>query len=197
MEIKYKVPFHSQKWDLSDWQQLGFKNYEDAKYWEKSSCAILCLKMILDSVYPQNTSSISYLIKQGVEMGAYADKIGWNHSGIVKLAESSGLKATAYENLSLKNICDPLDNGAFAIISIKWAFENYKTLKEKILFWKKYGGHLALVVGYKKEDRKLKGFYVHHTSIKPEYNWENRFIPLSEFMGGFTGRGIIVNGKER
>lgn len=196
MEIKHKTPFYSQKWDLNNWQQLGFKNYEDAKYWEKSSCAILCLKMILDSVYPQNTSSISSLIKQGVEMGAYADKTGWGHSGIVKLAESNGLKATAYEKLKPEDIKNALQEGSFVIVSIKWAFENYKTFKEKILFWKKYGGHLALVVGYKEENNKLEGFYVHHTSIRPEYNWENRFIPPDKFLGGFTGRGIVMGSKE-
>mgnify|MGYP001604282772 CR=1 FL=1 len=197
MEIKHKTPFYSQKWNLNDWQRLGFKSYKDAEYWEKSSCAILCLKMVLDSVYPQNASSIHSLIKQGVEMGAYTDKTGWSHSGIVKLAEHYKFKAVASEKLKPENIKKALQEGSCVIVSIKWAFENYKTLKEKILFWKKYGGHLALVVGYKEENNKLEGFYVHHTSIKPEYNWENRFIPLDKFIGGFTGRGIVVNGKEK
>lgn len=192
MEIKHKTPFYPQKWNLNNWQQLGFKNYEDAKYWEKSSCAILCLKMILDSIYPQNTSSISSLIKQGVEMGAYTDKTGWSHNGIVKLVEVNGLKATAHKRLTAENIKNALDNESFVIVSIKWAFENYKTFKEKILFWKKYGGHMALVVGYKEENNKPEGFYVHHTSLSPQYNWQYKFISTEKFKKGFTGRGIII-----
>lgn len=195
MEIKHKIPFRSQKWNLNNWQQLGFKSYEDAEYWERSSCAILCLKMIMDSIYPENTKPISAIINKGLELNAYTDKSGWSHKGVVKIAEHYGLKAMAYEKLKPKDIKDTLREGSFVIVSIKWAFENYKTLKEKILFWKKYGGHLALVVGYKEGNGKLEGFYVHHTSIRPEYNWENRFIPLDKFTGGFTGRGIIVNDK--
>ena len=191
MELKYSVPFRSQKWDLHNWKQLGFESYEDAEYWERSSCAILCLKMILDSVYPYDSVSISKLIKQGVQIKAYTDKTGWSHQGIVKLAESKGLKAVAYEKLSSQNIKNVLDKNIFAIISVKWAFENNKTWKEKVLFWKKYGGHLVLVIGYKMENNNLIGFYVHHTSIISDYNWQEKFIPLDKFETGFTGRGIL------
>lgn len=195
MEIKHKTPFYSQKWNLNDWQKLGFKSYEGAEYWEKSSCAILCLKMIVDSIYSENTDSIFAIINKGLELDAYTDKNGWSHNGIVKLAEHYGLKAVASEKLKPEDIKKALQEGSFIIVSIKWAFENYKTFKEKILFWKKYGGHLALVVGYKEENNKSESFYVHHTSIRDEYNWENRLIPLDEFIRGFTGRGIVVGGR--
>jgi D-alanine-D-alanine ligase-like ATP-grasp enzyme len=70
---------------------------------------------------------------------------------------------------------------------------NEKPLREKLLFWKKYGGHLATVVGYKGNDEKPEGLYVHHTSIKPEYNWHFRYITVEEFETGFTGRSIIIS----
>lgn len=85
-----------------------------------------------------------------------------------------------------------IDQNAIPIISIKWAFQPTKTRKEKILFWKKYGGRLAVVVGYRSEAGKIMGFYVHHTSKKVEQNWVSRYLPLSFFQAGYTGRAIVI-----
>ena len=96
------------------------------------------------------------------------------------------------ENISVTDLKQFLDNGALPIVSIKWAFKPTKTLKEKLLFWKKSGGHLALVVGYEE-----KGFYVNHTSITEGFNWENRLIPLDEFKKGFTGGELWFRDKKK
>lgn len=194
--MKTEVPFYPQKWDLSEWQRLGFESLEDAQYWEKSSCGILCLKMAIDSFLlaqakPLSTSIVNY-IKKGAEIGAYKDSVGWNHGGLARLAKVFGFDAMNGENISAVELSEKLKRGFLAIISIKWAFENYKSLREKILFWKKFGGHLALVVGFEEENGKLKGFYVHHTSLRPEYNWQYKFLPLERFKYGFTGRCIMI-----
>ena len=60
------------------------------------------------------------------------------------------------------------------------------------MFWKKIGGHLALVVGY---DSDSGDFIVHHTSIRPEFNWENEHVSQNAFKKSFTGRGIVIKLK--
>lgn len=194
--MKIEVPFYPQKWDLSQWKDLGFESLEDAKYWEKSSCGILCLKMAIDGFLSGQgklfSPSIAEYIKKGVEIGAYKDSVGWSHNGLARLAKEFGFSADNREGVSLAELREALKQNFLPIISIKWAFENYKTLREKILFWKKFGGHLALVVGFEEENGKLKGFYVHHTSIRSEYNWQYKFLPLQKFEQGFTGRCIMI-----
>lgn len=190
------IPFYPQKWNLSDWRALGFDNYADAEYWEKSSCGVLCLKMAIDAFLNEQgkpkSPSISEYIKKGVEIGAYTDALGWNHAGLVRLAQYFGIPATAHKIFNTQEIKDALLRNCLCIISIKWAFKPRKSLKEKIFPWKKIGGHLALVVGFKEEGGILSGFYVNHTSILQEYNWENTFIPIKKFREGFTDRGIVI-----
>jgi hypothetical protein len=152
--------------------------------------------MAIDAFREKNgqlaSSSISECIKKGVELGAYTDALGWNHAGLVRLSKYFGISATAYKYLNVEEIKDALTRNCPCIISIKWAFEPRKSLKEKLLPWKKIGGHLALATGFEEKNGRLEGFYVNHTSILQEYNWENIFIPLSKFRKGFTDRGIVV-----
>ena len=194
--MKTEVPFYSQKWDLSQWQKLGFESFEDAQYWEKSSCGILCLKMAIDGFLSAQAKalspSIAEYIKKGVEIGAYKDSVGWSHSGLADLAKEFGFFANNREGVSPAELREALKQNFLPIISIKWAFEDYRSLKEKILFWKKFGGHLALAIWFEDEEEKLKGFYVHHTSLRPEYNWQSKFLPVEKFEQGFTGRCIMI-----
>ena len=194
--MKMEVPFYPQKWDLSQWKNSGFESFEDAKYWEKSSCGILCLKMAIDEFLLAQAKPFSPLIaeyiKKGVGIGAYKDSVGWSHNGLARLAKEFGFSADNREGVSTAELRVVLKQKFLPIISIKWAFEDYRSLKEKILFWKKFGGHLALVVGFEEENGKLKGFYVHHTSLLPEYNWQYKFLPLKKFEQGFTGRCIFI-----
>lgn len=198
--MKREVPFYPQKWDLDRWQDLGFESFEDARYWEKSSCGTLCLKMAIDAFLSDQAEpssfSIKEYIKKGVEIGAYEDSTGWSHDGLVRLANELGFSAIRRGNIGVAELREALGKGYLPIVSIKWAFEGRRTLKEKILFWKKVGGHLALVVGFKGE-KEPEGFFVHHTSIRPAYNWPNKYLPVAEFERGFTGRCIFVKPKER
>lgn len=190
--MKMNVPFYTQCWDLDAWQDLGYERREDAEYWQRSSCGILCAKMVMNGL---REGSIPHTIKElidiGVAKGSYADATGWSHEGLVELVQSFSFVAQR-GSFSVEALREALASGALPIVSIKWAFQNTKTLKERILFWKKYGGHLAVLVGYEEEHGHLTGFYVHHTSKIFEQNWEARFVPLKKFLKGYTGRGILV-----
>ncbi|MEX0930219.1 MAG: C39 family peptidase [Candidatus Paceibacterota bacterium] len=191
MSHQLAVPFHPQIWDLENWQQLGFASKEEARYWQDSSCGVLCLKMALEGLLGEEIGPIAAVIRRGREIGAYSHKTGWSHQGLAELARQYGVTAQPLEGLRPDDLVKLLDGGVLVIVSIKWAFEPRKTVRERLTFWKKRGGHLALVIGHDEGRR----FYVHHTSIAPGYNWENKHISLDRFKKGFTGRGIIVYGK--
>ena len=190
--MKINVPFYSQCWDLDAWKDLGHESREDAEYWQRSSCGILCAKMVMNGLREGSVQhTVKELIDIGVAKGAYADATGWSHDGLVNLIQSFSFEAQR-GSFSVEALRSALASGTLPIVSIKWAFQNTKTLKERILFWKKYGGHLAVLVGYEEENGRLTGFYVHHTSKILEQNWEARFVPLRKFLKGYTGRGILV-----
>lgn len=184
-----EVPFYSQSWDLDNWEELGFKSKQDALYWQNSSCGIICLKMAVEALIMHKTDLISEMISKGEKLGAYSHKNGWSHQELARLAETYGLHAYSRESLTLQELKSFLDSGKLIIASVKWAFDSKKTWKERLLFWKKKGGHLALIVGYKNE----MGFIVNHTSTLPDYNWEGRLIPFEKFSHGFTGRAVILS----
>jgi len=206
--VKYEVPFYGQNWNVEAWRQLGFKSQDDAQYWKESACGILCFKMAADALLEQagkeKTPPLAELIQIGVDTGAYTHEKGWIHKGLVDLAAKYGLEAELSADLNSQKLRELLDNGALLIVSIKWAFKSSHTLQEKIrmardfgsslltmlkllLRWEKFGGHLALVVGYNSE-----GLYVNHPSTSDKYNWQRKLIPTAQFMAGFTGRGIAM-----
>ena len=182
------IPFYPQIWDLNNWEGLGFKSREDAIYWQNSSCGVLCLKMATEALLTREIDSISKIIEKGKDIGAYSHEKGWSHQGLTKLAEIYGVNAYSSEFLTGIELKKILSKGGLVIVSIKWAFRCSKSWKERIFFWRKKGGHLALVVGHENE----KGFIVNHTSTSQGYNWERRLVPFETFKRGFTGRGIVI-----
>ena len=136
--MKTNIIFHRQDWDLDQWKQMGFSDKDRAGYWKESCCGILCLKMILDTKDDKYRSHpIASVIENGVKINAYTHRDGWSHDGLTELARKYGLEAKRIPKASLKNLTEYLDQGYFPVISIKWAFENNKTWKERIFFWKK------------------------------------------------------------
>ncbi|MEI7750356.1 MAG: C39 family peptidase [Candidatus Moraniibacteriota bacterium] len=183
----HRIPFYPQHWDLDQWAEMGFKDREEAEYWQESSCGILCLRMALEGLGIVPNVPIIDLARTGVGMGAYTHEKGWSHDGLCRLAEHYGAEAVSKGTLSTDDLKRFLDMGRLPIVSIKWAFRDVKTVRERLLFWKRFGGHLALLIGYDET-----GFIVHHTSIRKEYNWDARHLSFSDFERGSTGRTVMV-----
>ncbi|PIT92934.1 MAG: hypothetical protein COU06_02650 [Candidatus Harrisonbacteria bacterium CG10_big_fil_rev_8_21_14_0_10_38_8] len=192
--MKHQVPFYSQTWDLDKWETLGFKDREEASYWQESCCGILCLKMIVDSFHIRDKKdllpSVKELIGIGLEMDAYSHKGGWSHTGLASFIRRFGYSAVA-KKINIIQIKEELDSGRLVMASVKWGFTGKKSLKERILF-RKYGGHLVVVLGYEMENERISGVYVHHTSDYKGEEWQNELIPIKRFLKSFTGRGVIV-----
>jgi len=76
-------------------QFLDVKN----KSWQRRSCGIVALKMVLEYWKTPNTTipSLSHLIQEGHECGAYIKNIGWKHKGLVDLGKKYGLRGKNYD----------------------------------------------------------------------------------------------------
>jgi ABC-type bacteriocin/lantibiotic exporter with double-glycine peptidase domain len=78
------VPFYSQFKDI------------DSVSWQKVSCGIASLAMVIDFYKPASATP-NTLLKQGIAAGAYDTNAGWKHSGLVALAKTYGLDGTNYD----------------------------------------------------------------------------------------------------
>lgn len=180
------VPFHTQAWASDAWSALGFEREEDAAYWKASCCGILCVKMAGEALGGERLPPLAELIRRGQDLDAYTHERGWSHAGLAQLAGTLGMTATAREPLTVEDLRRELDAGGLVVASVKSGFKTRRSLKERLL-GKTYGGHLALVFGHDE-----RGFYVHHTSIRPEKDWRDEFIPAKRFVGAYTNRGIVL-----
>ncbi len=190
MQITLHAPFSNYSWKPESWKELGFASPEDVAYWEVSSCGIQCLKMAIDGLLTEEALTLVEYIRKGTEVGAYTHAHGWVHAGLAQLAEHMGVRAYVVESLAMSQIQALVQDGRFVIISVKSNFSVKKSLKERLLFWRKYGGHMVLVVGCTNEGQE--GFFVHDTSVRPAHLGVSRFVPMRLFSQSFTGRGVVV-----
>lgn len=181
--VHLSVPFRTQYWNIQRWKEMGFSSLEEAHYWQRSCCGVLSLGMVLQKKGIHIPTAD--LIAKGMHMGAYSHKNGWSHRGLIRLASHYGMDGRSLEGVSLNRLRGLLDEGNLVIVSIRWAF-NRKSLRDR-LFMKDRGGHLALVTGYDNT-----GFYVHHTSIRQDYNWPDKLVVDAMFNEGFTGRVVAL-----
>jgi ABC-type bacteriocin/lantibiotic exporter with double-glycine peptidase domain len=78
------VPFYSQ-----------FKDITSTK-WQKVSCGIVSLAMIID-FYKPNTIAVNTLLSEGIATGAYDNKAGWSYKGLIAVSKKYGLDGTTYD----------------------------------------------------------------------------------------------------
>lgn len=189
-DVIREVPFYPQAWRLSRWRQEGYVSKEDMSYWQDSSCGVLCLEMVIEYFTHQQIPTRE-LIQKGVKLGAYTDASGWRHQGLVDLGKTYGLTGEA-QPMTVEDIARAIDRGSLVIVSIRPNFRGPRTLIEWLKFWKRRGGHLAVIVGARWQGQRPVGLYVHHTSSLAALNRPKRYLPLRRFSWGYTGRAITL-----
>lgn len=81
----FKVPAYSQFLDVKD------------KKWQRRSCGIVVLKMILDFWGSGDKITADNLIKLGLKKNAYISGIGWRHKDLTLLSKNLGFKGKNYD----------------------------------------------------------------------------------------------------
>lgn len=79
-----EVPCYSQHRDVKE------------RFWQNKSCGIVCVKMIIDYFHPDNLTTLSSLIKEGLVIDGFT-KEGWSHHSLVILLRNHGVMAYSQE----------------------------------------------------------------------------------------------------
>lgn len=78
------VPFYSQFKDIV------------SPAWKKVGCGVTSLAMILE-YYKPDSASVSTLLTQGIQSGAYIKNVGWSYAGLISLGKKYGLRGESYD----------------------------------------------------------------------------------------------------
>jgi len=163
-----KVPFYSQFQDIP------------AVEWQHEGCGIAALAMEVEFFKPKSVS-ITTLLLQALDSGAYTTDVGWKHKELAGLA---GLYGLTGKNYDLANADNETAFGRFKellvggpmIVSIHNKFNPKATL-----------GHLVVVTGID------NGTILYHD---PAYgNKTERKITENDFLKGWKRRFITVREK--
>jgi len=168
------------------------------KHWQRRSCAIVALAMILqhhigsadESLQPDN------LIEKGLTINAYNQEYGWKHSHLALMARSYGLHGYNQEfesnseifqgdfiNDGLKKISNSIYNGNPVIVSMESFFSSNRVT------------HLIVLSGVENEEGKLKGFYYRDPLLDQRAGEEHEFVTLKRFLE-FWRKMVIFVSKE-
>lgn len=176
----HPIPYFSQR-SRHAWLERGFKNANDAAYWEKRSCGIACLKMILDFIPEQKGQKFADIISEMVERGAYKDGVGWIHEGLAHKLNDLDIDAQRLRIENIKNFKILIDQGNVFVVSVGAGFNKGNK-----------SGHLVLVVGYKEENKQVVSLIIHHTSSLKEWEWPSIEIDVKRFEDNFSGNAVRV-----
>lgn len=162
MKKLHKIPFFSQR-SQNDWKERGFKDLEEAKFWEGKSCGVACMKMVLDLHAEHAGKKFADLIKEMDEKGVYKAGVGCVHQGIANDLNERNIDAQRVKINDVNEIKKFIDQDNILIVSIGPGFvEGRKS------------GHLVPVVGYKEEDEKITHIITHHTSSLEKWQWPEK-----------------------
>ncbi len=175
------------------WQEFGFSKPEEYEFWSWRACGIICIKMIIDTAWDKN-EKIKDLIEEGIKLGGYVshdkngnliDK-GWYYKPLINLAKKYNFTGKVFPHLSIQNICREILKKHFVVVSVDPGLIRYDEVKSDFK-----GGHVVLVYGFKWENKKCMGFYLHNPSGKSEET-RKAFIPTDVFKKAFAGRGFSI-----
>lgn len=179
--------------DDSNWQDFGFLKSEEYEFWCWRACAIICLKMIIDTIGDRN-ETVKNLIDKSIKLGGYIahdkkgkliDK-GWYYKPLIALSKEYQLDGKLFSFLSVQNICKEILNKHYVIASVNPEVIRYDKDESDII-----GGHVVLVYGFRWDKGKCAGFYLHNPSGKNKKT-QIAFIPIATFRKAFAERGFSL-----
>jgi predicted double-glycine peptidase len=158
------VPFYSQFADVS------------SQNWKKRSCGVVSVAMVLD-YYSDESISVDKLLTQAIKSGAYTEKAGWTHKGLIALAKAHGLTGEAYDlttsssKTAFASFSSHLSDGP-VIVSVHYKFDPKSTIP-----------HLVVIDG-------IKDGYVYYND--PAASGGSKKIAVAEFLKGWKQRFIVL-----
>lgn len=158
------VPFYSQFKDIT------------SSSWQKVGCGVTSLAMVIEYYKPE-TVSVNTLLNQGITLGAYQQKNGWSHQGLISLSKKYGLDGNSHDvsklsrKAALSQFKGYLDDGP-VIVSIHYKFDPKSTVP-----------HLVVING-------IKDGIVYYND--PAAKVGEKTITEDKFLNGWKRKFIVV-----
>jgi len=189
--MKLNVPYYSQQEDVVD------------EPWKSRSCGVVSLAMVM-KYFGIEFQDIDSLIREGLIIGAHEDGIGWKHDGLISLAHNHGLAGYREEFRSVivdivnklfsaSNFEEKLLEQGIAKISHAIESKDPVIISLDSAFYGSNDSHLVPLVGIKKEENKVSGFYYHEPNPKDNNPPEYRFIDIEQFRKHWRKMAIFVS----
>ncbi len=135
--------------------------------------------------------TVARLTKRGVELGGYdtTHDRGWFYKPLTMLLGENGVKASVTPYIAEQQLACALYSGRLFIASV-----NPEIIRgDTVVTNQVKSGHLVLVIGFKKVDGAVTGYYIHNPSGKSPSMQQRAFIPLETFRKSFGNRGVIID----
>ncbi|MBI4134429.1 MAG: C39 family peptidase [Candidatus Terrybacteria bacterium] len=165
----------------------AYSQYLDvaSRRWRLNACGVVALKTVMDYWLGREVGTFSGIIRQGVQLHAYAAKRGgWLHKGLVALAKRNGFRAYAVDDASsslsvaIRGLKRELAHGP-VLVSVQKYFSSNA------------GGHLIVVSAF----QKSRFFYNEPASFTRK--GVRRSVGVKRFARGWKKRYIIVRPAKR
>ncbi len=181
MKISHLVPAYSQRIHIKD------------RKWQNRSCGIVSLAMVLNSLGGNTTLGKLLNIGQNLKFtykdksySAYSKKGGWNHWGLVRLAEKQGFEGVVYDWNVDNDVCKKISKAEAFKKTIQHLRRFPLLASVHNSFDKARGGHLIVLIGadgdkllFNDPDAKTTG------EVKKE-------VAVNKFLNGWKKRIIIL-----
>lgn len=158
------VPFYSQFTDVT------------SREWQKQSCGIASLAMIIN-YYKPKAVGVNDLLTKAIATGAYDQNAGWIHKGLISLSTKYGLDGKTYDfagssNASaLASITSLLKDGP-VMASVHYKFDPKSTIP-----------HLVVIDA-------IRGDTVYYND--PAADMGKKKLSSADFMKGWKKRLIVI-----
>jgi predicted double-glycine peptidase len=156
-----QVPFFSQFTDIT------------SPLWQKRSCGIASLSMIVNYYLPDATTPNKVLRETLAVPGAYINSIGWTYAGLIATGEKYGLQGVAYDLKDTKDALSKLSTSLHegpVIASVHYKFDPKNPVP-----------HLVVLDGIDDE-------YVYYND--PAESASNKKISIAKFSAAWKKRFI-------
>lgn len=149
------------------------------QFWKSHACGIVALGMVL-TFYNKKFGTYDKLLNQGIKMKIRKEGVGWTHAGLVRLANTYGLRGNAYD------WSDDSEHEAFLKMA---SFLEYGPVIASIHknFNPKNGGHLIVLTGYK------DGYVYYNEPNSIAQSHLKRKIKKDKFLAGWKQRIIQIS----
>lgn len=181
-------------------ERFGFASDREYAYWAPRLCGLVCVKMVVDGLRPGLTGSVAEMTSEAVGLGAYPSQDddgraidrGWLYAPLVRLANAYGIQGRVAPVLTEEDLQETIRRNGFGVASV-----NPRVIRgdlARIPDGQPPGGHLVVVLGFRRVGDEVTGYLVHNPSGRSPDMQSDAFIPVARFRAAFAGRGFVLGG---